>query len=469
MSLAGTLTIAGPDGHADDRALPGGQARLTFAALVLERRRVLPRDELAELLWPERLPGTWESALRNVVSRVRVFLDAAGLPATELLRHDAGGYRLALPADTTVDVEEAERLVDLAADRVAAGDGPAAVAAASEAHRTLELPVLPGVNCPWLDPVRDRLGHLALRAGEVEAEARLLAGDGRAALAIVEAVIDAAPFRETAHRVAMRVHEAAGNRAEALRAYERCRHLLVEELGVDPSSETEALYLRLLGSEPAPVAPTTAPAAAPVAAPIRPAGTVTFVFGDVEGGAALWARDPEGMTEALQLVDEHLRTAVEEHGGRVFRHGDEGGGAVFATARDAIAAAVAAQRRYFATTWPTTDPVRVRLGVHTGEAETSGDDYTGPAVTRAQAVCAAARGGQVLATACRRGRSCATSASSRREGCRRGATPCSRSSTSTCRPSSPSRRRPRGRRIPRSSVAVTTSTGSRPRWDVRRW
>ena len=56
------------------------------------------------------------------------------------------------------------------------------------------------------------------------------------------------PFRETAHRLVMRAHAAAGNPAEALRAYERCRSTIAEELGAGPSDATEDLYLQILRS-----------------------------------------------------------------------------------------------------------------------------------------------------------------------------------------------------------------------------
>lgn len=56
------------------------------------------------------------------------------------------------------------------------------------------------------------------------------------------------PFRESSYRLLMRAHASAGNRAEALRVYERCRSVLGEELGVPPSPETEGLYLEILGA-----------------------------------------------------------------------------------------------------------------------------------------------------------------------------------------------------------------------------
>jgi DNA-binding SARP family transcriptional activator len=56
------------------------------------------------------------------------------------------------------------------------------------------------------------------------------------------------PFRETSYQLLMRAHTAVGNRAEALRVYERCRSFLAEELGVPPSPQTEAVYLEILRS-----------------------------------------------------------------------------------------------------------------------------------------------------------------------------------------------------------------------------
>lgn len=54
------------------------------------------------------------------------------------------------------------------------------------------------------------------------------------------------PFRETAYQLLMRMHAAAGDRAEALRVFARCRELLRDELGVSPSPQTEAVYLDIL-------------------------------------------------------------------------------------------------------------------------------------------------------------------------------------------------------------------------------
>src|SRR5205807_7033330 len=79
--------------------------------------------------------------------------------------------------------------------------------------------------------------------------------------------------------------------------------------------------------------------------------------------------------------------------------GGDGLGAVFTRAGDALGAAVAAQEALEAEPWPTASPLRVRMGVHTGEATERDGDYFGPAVNRAARLMAAGHGGQVLVSA----------------------------------------------------------------------
>jgi DNA-binding SARP family transcriptional activator len=61
-------------------------------------------------------------------------------------------------------------------------------------------------------------------------------------------VVQREPFRETGHQLLMRAYAASGNRADALRAYEKCRKLISEELGADPAPETQAIHRRVLRS-----------------------------------------------------------------------------------------------------------------------------------------------------------------------------------------------------------------------------
>jgi len=118
-----------------------------------------------------------------------------------------------------------------------------------------------------------------------------------------------------------------------------------------------------------------------------PSGVVTFLFTDVEGSTRRWEADADGMRVALAAHDEVLRTAIEAHGGWLFKHTGDGVCAAFASPRSAVDAAVAAQREL---------ELPVRMGLATGEAELRDGDYFGAVLNRAARVMAAGHGGQIL-------------------------------------------------------------------------
>ena len=114
---------------------------------------------------------------------------------------------------------------------------------------------------------------------------------------------------------------------------------------------------------------------------------MTFLFTDVEGSTRRWEADAEEMRMALAAHDEVLRTAIEAHGGWLFKHTGDGVCAAFASPRSAVDAAVAAQRAL---------ELPVRMGLATGEAELRDGDYFGAVLNRAARVMAAGHGGQIL-------------------------------------------------------------------------
>jgi predicted ATPase/class 3 adenylate cyclase len=127
-----------------------------------------------------------------------------------------------------------------------------------------------------------------------------------------------------------------------------------------------------------------------------PAGTVTFLFTDLEGSTRLWEQHPDGMRDALARHDEILRDAVEKRRGYVVKTTGDGLHAAFVTAHDAVDAAVDAQRLLTDEPWPLPDPLEIRMGLHTGEADVRDGDYYGTAVNRAARIAAVAHGGQIL-------------------------------------------------------------------------
>jgi predicted ATPase/class 3 adenylate cyclase len=127
-----------------------------------------------------------------------------------------------------------------------------------------------------------------------------------------------------------------------------------------------------------------------------PTGTVTFLFSDVEGSTRLLARLRVRYAGVLGEHQRLLRAAFDEHDGHEVHTEGDGFFVAFARASDAIAAAVSAQRSLASQRWPEGVELRVRMGVHTGEAEVRQDDYVGLDVHRAARICAAGHGGQVL-------------------------------------------------------------------------
>jgi predicted ATPase/class 3 adenylate cyclase len=121
----------------------------------------------------------------------------------------------------------------------------------------------------------------------------------------------------------------------------------------------------------------------------------TFLFTDIEGSTRQWESDPDSMTVALAGHDSVLTAAVESTGGRVVKSTGDGMLAVFTTTRQAVDAAIDAQRSLRTSEGPL-GPMRVRMGIHAGEVETRDGDYFGQVMNRAARVMASGHGGQIL-------------------------------------------------------------------------
>jgi predicted ATPase/class 3 adenylate cyclase len=133
--------------------------------------------------------------------------------------------------------------------------------------------------------------------------------------------------------------------------------------------------------------------------PSLPTGTVTFLFSDIEGSTPLWEQHPEQMAVALQIHNAALRVAIEANGGAVFKIVGDSFQAAFATAPLALKAAIAGQKALQSASWNELGPLKVRMGLHTGEAELdpAGDEYAvSHTKNRAARIMSAAHGGQIL-------------------------------------------------------------------------
>jgi DNA-binding SARP family transcriptional activator len=221
--------------------LPGGQARVLFTYLTVNRAQPSRREELVEALWPWRAPAGADGALSALLSRLRA-----------VLGHEAfagrGEIQLQLPHDAWIDLEAAEEAIHRAEAAVAQEDwargwGPSLVALFA-ARRGF----LPGEDLPWAQEHRQRLEDI--RTCALECYAAVALGVGGSELAPGERaareLIAVAPYRERGHELLMELLVARGNGAEALRVYEELRTRLRDELGATPAPELRELQERLL-------------------------------------------------------------------------------------------------------------------------------------------------------------------------------------------------------------------------------
>ena len=130
-----------------------------------------------------------------------------------------------------------------------------------------------------------------------------------------------------------------------------------------------------------------------------PTGIVTFLFTDIEGSTKLWQAYPQQMKLNLARHDALLRAAIEQLDGYVFKTIGDAYCAAFASAPQAVRAAIESQESLAREEWGAT-PIKVRMGIHVGEAEATGQDYRGYlTLSRVQRVMSAGHGGQVLLSA----------------------------------------------------------------------
>ena len=231
------------------QALGGRRARVALVALALAAGPV-PADRLAAAIGADDLPATWPAALRGVVRGLRSALAAIGAGGQLVIATTPAGYRLA--QGTEVDVRAAAAAVDSAVRLTGQGRHRAALEAARPAAALSGERLLPGEDSPWLEPHRRELDAVALRALELVAGAAGAAGDHHQAAAAARRAVAAWPLDERSHRALISALHLAGDRAGAVQAYEQCRTLLAEELGVDPGPETAAAYLAALGEQGTP-------------------------------------------------------------------------------------------------------------------------------------------------------------------------------------------------------------------------
>jgi DNA-binding SARP family transcriptional activator/Tfp pilus assembly protein PilF len=228
--------------------VPPGKQCVVLAALLLNSRRVVSLDDLAETIWGQDPPPTARVGVQNYVMRLRKALSVTG---RGLITTQPGGYVISIEPGE-LDVTRFEALLDTA--RVAAQHGSWETSAG---HACAALALwrgepLTGVKSDSLE-LREvpRLAEMRLQALETRIDSDLHLGRHREVIAELQRLVNVYPLREHLHALLMVALYHDGRQGEALAAYRRARLMLVEELGAEPGRLLRDLHEKILAGDPA--------------------------------------------------------------------------------------------------------------------------------------------------------------------------------------------------------------------------
>jgi len=351
--------------------IPTRTAQSLLAYLALTTGTPHRREKLAGILWPETSEEGARKNLRQELWRIRKAL-AGQNPVTDYLLADEFTVTFNRNADYWLDATQMER-PDLDIESLTSN------------LSLYQGELLPGFFEDWILLERERIQTIFETKMEQLLNQLVTTERWIAVQEQGERWLSLGNSPEPAYRALMLAHGARGDIAKVSSVYQRCMTDLDEKLGLEPSAETRALYDGLLKGTHT-----------PRTAAFQQSGTVTFLFTDIEGSTNLL--DELGNQYALALADHHqiMRAAIQKWNGHEV---DTQGDAFFVTftrAMDAIQCAAEAQRNLSAHKWLHGKPLRVRMGLHTGEPLIASTGYVGMDVHRAARIGDAAHGGQVL-------------------------------------------------------------------------
>ena len=241
--------------------IPAAKQRVLLAALLLRANRVVPVDELTDVLWDGEPPASARPTLLNYVKRLRQALGEAG--RSRIVTWPPGYQAVVAPAE--LDVTRFESLQRSAREAAAAGAWERAAAelrAALALWRGEPLADVPSLVLQARETWR--LEETRLQALEARIDADLHLGRGGELIPEIQALAGAHPLREGFHAQLMLALQGEGRQGEALAAFQRARQVLIDELGLEPGPALQELHQRILTADPGLV---TSPAVRPAASP----------------------------------------------------------------------------------------------------------------------------------------------------------------------------------------------------------
>lgn len=229
--------------------------RRLLALLALHAGRIVTIDALTAELWEEEPPRSAATTLQTYVLQLRRKITSAlgedsEVSATDLLRTEHGGYRLALPPES-VDLHRARDLITRGQQALSSGDDRAGSALLDEALRMWEGPALvdvpqgPQLRIERMSTEENRLAAVCLR---IEADLRL--GRHSELHSELTALTAEQPLHEALHAHHMLALYRSGRAGKALEVFRRLRARLIDELSLEPSPRVQRLHQAILASDP---------------------------------------------------------------------------------------------------------------------------------------------------------------------------------------------------------------------------
>jgi DNA-binding SARP family transcriptional activator/predicted ATPase/DNA-binding transcriptional ArsR family regulator len=291
--------------------IPSRAARSLFAYLAVNRDRSHTRDLLAGMFWPDLPETKARRRLSQALWQVQdVLAETSGGEPYLITTGDAVVFNGAAPY--WLDVDQFERAL-ASVEPIEHLDSEERWLALEQLKNGVELyrgDFLAGFYDDWVSFEQERLRERYLNALTHLVDLLAGAGDNQQALAYARRLTNHDPLRETAHRAAMRLYFLLGRITDALQQYERCRSVLADELGTEPSPETQALYERITRYRESDLEATASAAAGQQSPLFRRDGAVPFV----------------GRRDERSILVDRLELALRSQGGVVLVEGDPGVG-----------------------------------------------------------------------------------------------------------------------------------------------
>jgi DNA-binding SARP family transcriptional activator/streptogramin lyase len=370
--------------------LAGTKPRSLLALLLLNSNEAVSRDRLIDEVWGDEPPETVATAVQVHISQLRKAL------GRDVIVTQPPGYLIRV-GDDELDLTRFEQAVT-----AARGAPPSETSELLSAALALwRGPPLAELDAPFARAARARLEEQRLEALEQRIEADLELGRHAQLVPELEGLVRGHPLRERLRGQLMLALYRSGRQADALDAYRSGRRLLDEELGLEPGEELRRLERAILAQDESIAVSAPPPSRRPEPAHV-PAGTVTFLFTDIEGSTRLVQTLGEGYGALLEQHHGLVRGVLESHGGEEVDTQGDAFFFAFRRARDAVRGAVELQKQLADAHWPADAVVRIRIGIHTGEPGLAETGYHGLDVVRAARISGSAHGGQILVSSATR-------------------------------------------------------------------